>query len=86
MADVHVLLVYSLRDQKLVDQRIFEAANVDEAVEAYLDAERQDLRDRELEIVLIGADSLETIHRTHNSYFAGDIASVLKELDSLALG
>lgn len=80
---VHVLLVYSLREQKLVEQRLFQDDS-GEAIAAYLEAEREHLRDRDMEIVLIGAQDLETIETTHGSYWRGDVETVLDELERLA--
>jgi hypothetical protein len=53
-----------------------ELAHVDEfgtdhaaALAAYADAEQRFRDDSNVEVVLLGSDSLETIHRTHSSYF-----------------
>lgn len=40
------------------------------AVEAYAEIEEEMHGREDLEIVLLGADSLETVQRTHSSYFA----------------
>jgi hypothetical protein len=45
---------------------------------AYSDAENGNRADTGLDIVLISADSLETIEQTHSSYFRG--TTKLKEL------
>ncbi len=39
------------------------------AVEAYNDEERRYRKDSNIEVVLLGSDSLETLRRTHSSYF-----------------
>jgi hypothetical protein len=67
---VHFLLVYDHAEGRLLEQREF--ADADEAVAAYAVSEQQHRWDRDLEIVLIGADSIETIHRTHGHYFGSD--------------
>lgn len=51
----------------------------DAAQAAYAEAERAN-SDERLDIVLLGADSLETIKQTHSSYFSGKGSPELKEL------
>lgn len=67
MALFHFLLIYDLSAERLVRQE--EYADADEAVAAYATAERQYRGRNELEIVLVGADSLDTIRQTHAHYF-----------------
>lgn len=67
MSLIHFLLVYDLREGRLVDIQTF--TSPDEATAAYGRAELEHLEDRDTEIVLVGADSLETIKRTHGHYF-----------------
>lgn len=44
----------------------------DTALASYADVEQQ-MRDRDdLDIVLVGADSIETVARTHSSYFRSE--------------
>ncbi len=63
----HFLLAYDHDLQELVERK--EYADGDVAAAAYTDAERR-YRDRSrIEIVLVGADSIETIMRTHGHYF-----------------
>ena len=69
MAFIHFLLVYDHRQMVLVGQR--EYADADAAAEAYAALERQHSGDAMIEVVLVGADSLDTIRRTHGNYFAG---------------
>lgn len=67
MALMHYLLVYDLVAQRLVRQKEF--SDGDEAAMEYATLERE-YKDRDdLEIVLVGADSIETIKRTHAHYF-----------------
>jgi hypothetical protein len=72
----HFLLLYSLRDAELVKLDAFEY-DVDGATAAYAALEeeyRRRLDHDDYEIVLIGADSLETIKGTHSRYFeSGDL-------------
>ena len=50
---------------------VSEASFVDahEAAEAYKALELEHQRDSNMEIVLIGSDSIETVMRTHSNYF-----------------
>lgn len=41
----------------------------DAALAAYAEAEEAHRRDDRVEVVLLGSDSLETLERTHSSYF-----------------
>jgi hypothetical protein len=45
------------------------AENYDAAIAAYEDAEEENRNRSDVDIVLLSADSLETIKRTHSSYF-----------------
>jgi hypothetical protein len=44
----------------------------DAALEAYDAAEEQHRHDPQIEVVLLGADSIDTLRKTHSSYFMGD--------------
>lgn len=66
-AVVHFLLVYDLKEGRLRSSNSFD--DPDAASLAYAAAE-QEHRD-DVEIVLVGADSIETIMRTHGHYFEG---------------
>jgi hypothetical protein len=70
---IHFLLVYSYDDQRLIEQREFTDPN--EATKAYRDAEAEyrGTYDK-YEVVLVGADSVETIRRTHGHYFLAPTA------------
>jgi hypothetical protein len=68
MPIVHFLLVYDRKLQKLVVEQEF--TNSAEAVRAYGEMEdRYKGDDEHMEIVLVGADSIETIKLTHGNYF-----------------
>jgi len=67
MALIHFLLVYDLDLQKLIVQQEFRDG--DEAAQAYARMESQYRGNDGVEIVLVGADSIETIHLTHGQYF-----------------
>lgn len=65
----HFLLIYDHSKQVLRSSREFSDDQSDEATQAYQDAEAEHQEDRDIEIVLIGADSIATIMRTHGHYF-----------------
>jgi hypothetical protein len=68
---IHYLIIYDHSTQSLVGEPQ-EFTDPDEAARAYARAERKHRDDTNLEIVLIGADSLDTIRLTHGNYFEGD--------------
>lgn len=78
MTLIHYLLVYDHRQQKLLQAVPFD--DDEEAAEAYGRLEREHRNDPDLEIVLIGSDSLETIRQTHGNYFDGESPAVLAAL------
>lgn len=63
----HFLVCYDIEASKATVKRFFD---YDEAINAYEDAEEQAQRSVNLDIVLLSADSLETVKRTHSSYFS----------------
>jgi hypothetical protein len=75
MALQHFLLRFNLRTHSLEDMRRF-GRDGGAAMEAYaaLEEEYRDRPDQDdFEIVLIGADSEETIRVTHSRYFNGGV-------------
>jgi hypothetical protein len=62
----HFLVVYDVRARLA---KVKEFDNYDEALAEYETLEKANLTSTDLDIVLLGADSLETIKRTHSSYF-----------------
>lgn len=75
---IHYLLVYSYSEQRLIEKSDYNDAA--EASAAYRDAEEMYRgRSDEFEVVLVGADSIETIKRTHGHYF-------LEPSDTVAFG
>lgn len=78
MAEVHFLLVYDLRQQRLIAQEQYE--DPAKAAAAYARLEATHRGDKGLEIVLVGADSIETIMSTHGHYFrsSGELVSPYK--------
>lgn len=73
----HFLVIYDLASGKTEVRRF--GTDYDAAQTAYAEAERADGVEGKLDIVLLSADSLETIKQTHSSYFNGG-ASRLEEL------
>jgi hypothetical protein len=68
MALHHFLLVYDRTLGRLI--RLDEFEDGAKAAAAYAELERESNdRTNNLEIVLVGADSIETIKRTHSHYF-----------------
>lgn len=72
-ATVHFLLVYSLDQGRLIRQDEF--TDRAEATRAYDRAERDCQALDRFEIVLVGADSIETVRKTHGHYFRDQTAS-----------
>jgi hypothetical protein len=64
---VHFLLVYDRRLQTLVFNHPY--SNSSEAVAAYEGMEEKHRDEPHMEIVLVGADSIETVMLTHGNYF-----------------
>lgn len=70
MTDVdikHFLVVYDLADGYARVERF--GTNYEAALDAYAKAEEDFANRDSFDIVLLGADSIETIKRTHSSYF-----------------
>jgi len=65
----HFLLIYDQGRQELRSSRQFGTDESEAATDAYREAEKQYSGDTQIEIVLVGADSLKTIERTHGHYF-----------------
>lgn len=68
MALVHYLLVYDHKARRLLSHDGY--TDSDAAVDAYSELERQHRHDKDLEIVLVSAASLDIIRQTHGHYFA----------------
>jgi hypothetical protein len=62
----HFLVVYDIRARRAEVQ---EYEDYEQALSEYSRLERKYLESEDFDIVLLGADSLETIKRTHSSYF-----------------
>jgi hypothetical protein len=70
MSLVHFLLVYDREQQKLVFTCDY--ADAAKALKAYEAMEEKHRADSNMEIVLVGADSIETVMLTHGNYFDED--------------
>ncbi len=68
----HFLIVYDVARQRLLGADDL-GDDMDAALEAYRasEQEQRERHDANIEIVLIGADSLDTIKQTHPHYFDG---------------
>jgi hypothetical protein len=73
MALIHFLLVYNVDLGRLVHTQEFTDAQ--EASREYARLEGKHRGESGFEIVLVGADSLDTIKRTHGHYFDGSADS-----------
>ena len=69
-ADIrHFLVIYDIASREAnVDDRFGD--DYEAALEAYAEAEQLYRGRADIEVVLLGADSLETIKKTHSSYFS----------------
>jgi len=67
MALQHFLLVYDLNQQRLLESDAYDDADVAAAAYAKMEAKYRGRED--LEVVLVGADSIDTIKQTHSHYF-----------------
>ena len=73
----YFLIVYDrARGDLIVDApRDFDDEEI--ALEAYAGAESEHRNDRNVEVVLVGADSLDTVRQTHSNYFGGGLAKLV---------
>jgi hypothetical protein len=72
----YFLIVYDRRHGQLVEDPPREFDDQDVALDAYADTERQYGGDRNVEVVVVGADSLETVRQTHSNYFGSDLSKL----------
>lgn len=83
----HFLVVYDIPNGLAHVDRF--GRDYDAALAAYARAEEDHRHDSDVEVVLLGSDSIETLERTHSSYF--ELAEkhvdrlVAKELAELGL-
>lgn len=65
---VHFLLIFDHAHGRMVHQQQF--TDADRAAAAYAAAEQEHEDRAGYEVVLLGADSEETLHHTHGQYFS----------------
>jgi hypothetical protein len=63
----HFLVVYDVARSVAAVEEF--GTDYDSALEAYAEREREYRLDSAVEVVLLGADSLDTVKKTHSSYF-----------------
>jgi hypothetical protein len=68
MAVHQFLLIYNAATQRLVEAMDL-GSNTSDAILAYAECEQKYSGNRDIEVVLIGSDSIETIKKTHGHYF-----------------
>lgn len=75
MADriLHFILVFDHAQGRLVEEKHFGEAS-DEAVACYSELEEQYRGQENMDIVLVGSDSIETVKLTHANYYDGTAA------------
>lgn len=65
----HFLLIYNHANHELIDDRVFADSESDAAIAAYQSAEQANENNVDIEIVLVGADSIDVVMKTHGHYF-----------------
>ena len=75
---VYFLLVYSFDQRRLIDQEEFTDSNAATAAYGAAEARHRGKLDR-FEIVLVGADSIETVMKTHGHYFHSSDRSLFSD-------
>lgn len=73
----YYLIVYDRRLGQLAEDPPREFTDQEVALSAYDESEQAFRADRNIEVVLVGADSLDTVRQTHSNYFGGDLNSLL---------
>ncbi len=69
------LIVYDRASGRQVSLAEF-GADSDSAIARYRELERDNVRNRHMDIVLVGADSIDSIRITHASYFTEGVATL----------
>lgn len=77
------LLIYDRDRDELIHKESF-GQDVDAATTAYRAAEIEYHDQPQMNIVLVGADSLETVKITHSTYFSGARQRVLDQIRQLS--
>lgn len=71
----HFLLRYD-RSRSRLEEKLEFQSHVKEATRAYEDMEQMYRDQPHMDIVLVGSDSLETVKKTHSTYFKEDVGTV----------
>jgi hypothetical protein len=66
--ELYFILIYNVPSRQLEIHEFEHDYNA--AADAYSKLELEHRKDAAMEVVLVGADSIETIHKTHSHYFA----------------
>jgi hypothetical protein len=80
----YFLLVYDRRTQRLLEQREYSEQDAERAATDRLDREIKFSSEPEVEVVVLGSDSIETVKRTHARYFRtfseliGDLSAAVR--------
>jgi len=74
----HFLIVFDREAQHILEADRFDDGEA--AAEKYADMERQYGDQPNIEIVLVGSDSIETVQRTHGNYFGEEVGVPFGEL------
>lgn len=69
----HFLLVFDHKQERLLLEESF-GTDSQRALDAYQVMEMQHREESHIDIVLIGSDSIETVHLTHANYYTGEVA------------
>lgn len=69
----HFLLVFDHKQERLILEEKF-GTDSQRALDAYQVMEMQHRHEPHIDIVLIGSDSIETVHLTHANYYTGEVA------------
>ncbi|QGG96742.1 hypothetical protein [Actinomarinicola tropica] len=69
----HFLLVFDHQAGSLIQTREY-GEDADAAIAAYAATEAEFGDRKDIEVVLIGSDSFETVKRTHANYFDGSVS------------
>lgn len=69
----HFLLVFDHRTGRLIHTEEF-GEDAESAMSAYASTEADYGDRKDIEVVLIGSDSFETVKRTHANYFDGSVS------------
>jgi len=75
----HFLLIYNLDTRELLIEDFNRAG--EDAAQAYTERELHHADDPSIEVVLVGADSIETIRKTHSHYFPRVEGGLVDELE-----